>query len=64
MIVAALGTWVLWNKADLLFEMPMSLSQLSHPLLSPPGDDLGYGDDDDDNGGNGNDSASGLGSSP
>lgn len=66
MIRAALGTWVLLSKADLLFKMPMPLSQPSHSLSSPLGDDLGDGNDndEDDNGGNDNDNASGLGSSP
>jgi hypothetical protein len=64
LISGALGLRVLWNKADILFEMPMPVSQRSHPSSSPPGDDPGDDNDDDgdDNGGNGNENAGGPGS--
>jgi hypothetical protein len=53
---------VLWNKADIVLEMPTPLSQPSHPSSSPPGDDPD--DDDNDNGSNGNDNASSPANSP
>jgi hypothetical protein len=64
-IGAALGMRVLWNKADIVLEMPMPASQPSQLSLSPPG---GPSDDDDDggndNGGNDNGNASGPSNTP
>ena len=61
-IGATLGMRVLWNKGDIVLEVPTPASSRSQP--SPPGDP---GDDDDntddDNGGD-NDNDGGLGSSP
>jgi hypothetical protein len=62
LIGSTLGSVVLWNKADIMLEMPTPLTQ---PLLSgssPLGDDLD--DDDDDDGGKGSDNAGGPATSP
>jgi len=46
-----IGSCVLWNKSDILLEMPMPASQPSQPSSSPPAgpsdDDEGGGDDND-----------------
>ena len=60
----AIGSRVLWNKADIALER--LASKLSQPSSSPPG---GPSDDDDSNGGDGNggdgsDNSGGQGSSP
>ena len=45
-ISAIIGMRVLWNKSDIVLDMPTPVSQPSHPLSSPLGD-LGDNDDDD-----------------
>jgi hypothetical protein len=47
----ALGTRVLWNKPDIVLDMPKPASKSSQPSSSPLG---GPSDDDDDGGGDGN----------
>ena len=48
-----IGSCVLWNKRDILLEMPMPASQPSQPssspLAGPSDDDEGGGDDNDGN---------------
>jgi hypothetical protein len=56
-----LGTRALWNKADIILDMPKSASKPSQPSSSPPG---GPSDDDDDNGGDGNGDDGSHGSTP
>jgi len=58
-IGATIGMRMLWNKSDIILDMPTPASQPSHPSSSPSSD---LGDDDD--GGDDNDNASGPGSSP
>jgi hypothetical protein len=58
----ALGTCVLWNKADIVLEMMKLASQPSQSSLSLPGDP--NDDDDDDNGGDGKGNDGGLRSTP
>jgi hypothetical protein len=53
------GACVLWNKEDIVLDMPTPRSHPSDPPMSPPGDDDDSGDD-----GDGNDNAGGPGSSP
>jgi hypothetical protein len=64
-IGATIGVRVLWNKSDIVLDMPMPASQPSHPLSSPlgdPGDDDDY-DSGDDNDSDDNDNAGGSGTS-
>jgi hypothetical protein len=64
---AVIGSRVLWNKADILFDLPTPASQRPRLGSSPLSDDLGDDDDDDgsdDNGDNGNDNAGGTGCPP
>ena len=42
-----LGMQVLWNKSNIVLDMPTPVSQPSQPSSSPPGDP----DDDNDNAG-------------
>jgi hypothetical protein len=58
----ALGTLVLWNKADIVFYTPKPAPNTSQPSLSSPGGPSD--DDDDDNGGDGNDNDGGHVSTP
>jgi hypothetical protein len=60
---STLGSVVLWNKADIVLEMPTPSTQPSLPGSSPRGDDPNDGDDDD-SGGKGNDNAGGPATSP
>jgi hypothetical protein len=60
-IVATIGMRVLWNKSDIVLDMPTPVSYPSHPSSSPPGDP---GDDDDGGDDDGNDNAGGSGTSP
>ena len=63
----AIGSRVLWNKADFAFEERKPASKPSQPSSSAPGgpsDDDDDGNSGDDNGGDGNDNAGGQGSSP
>jgi hypothetical protein len=60
---STLGSIVLWNKADIMLEMPTPSTQPSLLRSSPPGDDLDDSDDDD-GGSKGNDNASGPTTSP
>ena len=62
-ISGSLGCRMLWNKADIAFEMRKPTPKPSQPSSSPAG---GPSDDDYGNGGddNGNDNASGSDSSP
>ena len=69
-IGATIGVRVLWNKNDIVLEMPTPAPQPSQPSTSPP-DDPGDDDDDDsddndNNGGPGSSSRSSLppGNSP
>ena len=62
LIGGTIGSRVLWNKADILLEMPTPASQPSRPSSSPPGGPSD--DDDDDNGGEGNNNVGGPDSSP
>jgi hypothetical protein len=57
----ALGTRVLWNKVDIVLDMPKPASKSSQPSSSPPG---GPSDDDDDNDGDGNNNDGGPSSTP
>ena len=64
----AIGSRILQNKADILFEERKPALKPSQPS-SPPSDPSDNDDDDndnggDDNGGNGNDNVGGQGSSP
>jgi hypothetical protein len=62
---STLGLVVLWNKADIVLEMPTPSTQPSLPRSSPPSDDPDDGDDDDnDGGGKGNDNAASPATSP
>jgi len=61
-IGGTIGSCVLWNKADILLEMPTPASQPLRPSSSPPGGPSD--DDDDDNGGEGNNNVGGPDSSP
>jgi hypothetical protein len=56
-----LGTHVLWNKADIVLDMPKPVSKSSQPSSSPLG---GLSDNDDENGGDGNGDDGGHGSTP
>jgi hypothetical protein len=56
-----LGTRVLWNKADIVLDMPKPVSKPSQPSSSLPG---GPSDNDDDNGSDGNGDDCGHGSTP
>jgi hypothetical protein len=56
-----LDTRELWNKADIVLDMPKPVSKPSQPSSSPPG---GPSDDDDDNGGDGNGDDGGHGNTP
>jgi hypothetical protein len=58
---STLGSVVLWNKADIVLEMPTPSTQPSLPGSSLPGDDPDDGDDDDDKG---NDNVGGPATSP
>ena len=65
-ISGSLGCRMLWNKADIAFEMGKPASKPSQPSSSPPG---GPSDDDnvnggDDNGGDGPASSPGRSPSP
>jgi len=65
-IGAALGSRVLWNKADIVLKMRSPASKPSQLPPSPPGgpsDDYG-GNGGNDNGGDGNGNAGSAGSSP
>jgi hypothetical protein len=63
-ISATLGMCVLWNKGDIVLEVPMpAVARSQSPPPSDPGDDDDDDNTDDDNGGD-NDNASGPGSSP
>jgi hypothetical protein len=57
----ALGTRVLWNKADIILDMPKPASKSSQPSSSPPG---GPSDDDDDASDDGNNNDGGPSSTP
>jgi hypothetical protein len=61
-IGATIDMRVLWNKSDIVLDMPMLALQPSHTSSSPLGDP--GDDDDDDGGGDDNDNAGGLGTSP
>ena len=65
-ISGSLGCRMLWNKADIAFEIRKPMSKPSQPSSSPPGgpSDDDYGNGGDDNGSDGNDNASGSDSSP
>jgi hypothetical protein len=56
-----LSTRVLWNKADIILDMPKPVSKSSQPSSSPSG---GPSDNDDDNSGDGNGDDGGHGSTP
>jgi hypothetical protein len=62
-ISVAIGSRVLWNKADIAFEKQKPASKPSQPS-SPPGDPSDDDDDNggDDNGGDSNDNVGGQGS--
>ena len=61
-IGATIGMRVLWNKSDIVLDMPTPVSQPSHPTVSLPSDP---GDDnDDDGGGDDNDNAGSPGTCP
>jgi hypothetical protein len=62
LIGGALASRALWNKENIMLEMPTLASQPSYPSSSPPDND--DDDDDDDNSANGNDNAGGPGSNP
>jgi hypothetical protein len=64
LLSSTLGSVVLWNKANIVLEMPTPSTQPSLPGSSPPGDDPDDGDDDDNDGGKGNDNAGGPATSP